>query len=176
MSKTPEIIITNIEKTVMGKVRSSEIVMKPRWIFVVGSILMMVGLVGLGIGIAFLTNLMLFLFRRHGPMGQLRLQLLLDSFPWWIPVLAIVGIVLGIFMLKKYDFSYKKNFFLIIVGFIASIIISAWLIDYLGINEAWSRIGPMRRFYQQLENGKISNPTNQGQRQMENGRSRNKNL
>ena len=59
-------------------------------------------------------------------------------------------------MLKKYDFSYKKNFHLIIIGIITSIIIAGLFIDYLGLNDVWSHQGIMRRLYQQSEN---SNPT-----------------
>jgi len=98
---------------------------------------------------------------------------MLDSFPLWIPILAILGIVIGIILLKRYDFSYKKNFLLIVIGFVASIILSAYLIDLLGLNEIWSRTGPMRRFYQQLEKGNNNLPFSEGQRKFENGRGRN---
>lgn len=135
----------------MAKVKSNEISMKPRWYFVLGSILVMTGLVGFSIGAIFLTNLTLFLLRQHGPMGQWRLQLMLGSFPLWVPILAVVGVVLGIVMLRKYDFSYKKNFWLIIAGFIVSIILAAFVLDYLGLSDIWSRQGPMRRLYQQTE-------------------------
>lgn len=135
----------------MAKVKSNEISIKPRWYFVAGSLLTIAGLVGFSLGAVFLTNLTLFLLRRHGPMGQWRLEIMLNSFPWWIPVLAIAGLVLGVRLLKKYDFSYKKNFWLIIGGFIVSIILAAFLLDYLGLNDSWSRQGPMRRFYQQIE-------------------------
>ena len=145
----------------MAKVKSNEISMKPRWYFIMGSLLTIAGLVGFSIGTVFLTNITLFLIRRHGPMGQWRLQQLLSSFPLWIPVLAILGIVLGIWMLRKYDFSYKKNFWLIILGFIFSVILAAFVIDQLGLNDMWSRQGPMRRFYQQIEGQAF--PRGQGQ-------------
>jgi hypothetical protein len=151
MSKTLKTRSVDLEKTIMAKVKSNEISMKPRWYFVVGSLLAVVGLVGFSIGAVFLTNLTLFLLRRHGPMGQWRLQQLLTSFPLWIPILAIVGIVLGIWMLQKYDFSYKKNFLLVIIGFIISVVLAALVIDQLGLNDTWSHQGPMRRFYQQVE-------------------------
>jgi len=150
MSKKHKVTQIDIERNIMDKVRSNQITMKPRWYFILGSFFMMCGLVGFSVGAVFLTNLMLFLLRKHGPMGQWRLQILLDSFPWWIPVLAVVGMGAGILMLKKYDFSYRKNFIFIVFCFVISIIVSAFLIDSLGFNEMWSR-GPMRRFYQQIE-------------------------
>jgi hypothetical protein len=165
MSKTQSVKPIDIEKNVMVKVKSNEISMKPRWYFVLGSILMMAGLVGMSIGAIFLTNLTLFLMRQHGPMGQWRLQMIMDSFPWWVPILAIASIAMGIWLLKKYDFAYKKNFGLIAVGFIISIILAALIIDYLGLNDVWSHQGPMRRFYQQLENQEIPFPRGQGQGQ-----------
>lgn len=135
----------------MAKVISNEIIMKPRWLFVMGSLMMTLGIASLSIVAVFLTNLTLFLLRRHGPMGEWRLQAILNSFPFWVPALAIIGVVLGIVMLKKYDFSYKKNFWLVVAVFVVSIILAGFVLDYLGLNDVWSRSGPMRRFYQQTD-------------------------
>ena len=151
MSKTTKKTLIDFEKTIMAKVKSNEISMKPRWYFVSGSLLMILGLVGLSTGAIFSTNLMLFSLRKHGPMGQWRLQTMLDSFPLWVPILAVVGIVLGIAMLRKYDFSYKKNFWFIILWFILSVVLAAFILDSLGLNDAWSRQGPMMCFYQHIE-------------------------
>jgi hypothetical protein len=57
----------------------------------------------------------------------------------------------GVKLLKKYDFSYKKNFLLIIVGLVLAIFLAAFTIDSLGFNEFWARKEPMRRFYQHLD-------------------------
>lgn len=154
----------DFEKEVMAKVESNQIVMRPKWYFVIGSLLSLVGLVGLTIGAVFLGNITFFLLRSHGPMGQWRLESMIASFPWWIPILAIGGMVLGIWLLKKYDFSYKKNFLLIVIGFVASIIIASWAIDRLGLNETWSRRRPMRRFYQRLEKQENFFPKSRGNR------------
>ena len=162
MPKTSKVKPVDLEKTIMAKVKSNEISMKPRWYFVLGSLLMVVGLAGFSMGAVFLTNLTFFLLRQHGPMGQWRLQIMLDSFPLWVPILAVIGIVLGIVMLKKYDFSYRKNFWLIIAGFIISIILAAFVLDYLGLNDIWSRRGPMRRFYQQIDGSNSITPKGHG--------------
>jgi hypothetical protein len=163
MSNSKKIKQVDLGKTIMAKVKSNEIAMKPRWYFIVGSLLMIAGLVGLSIGTIFLTNITLFLLRRHGPMGEWRLQIMLNSFPWGVPILALVGILSGGWVLKKYDFSYKKNYWLIMVGFIVSIFIAAFLLDYLGLNDIWSRKSPMRRFYLQIENESPAFQKGQGQ-------------
>ncbi|MFZ5534569.1 MAG: hypothetical protein ACOY3M_00180 [Patescibacteria group bacterium] len=150
MSKKLKPSSDNLEKIIMAKVKSNEIAMKPRWYFILGSVLMIAGLVAASIGAVFLTNLTMFLLRQHGPNGQYRLEQLVSSFPLWVPILALLGIALGIWMLRKYDFSYKKCFWVIVLGFILSIAITAFVIDKLGLNDTWSRQGPMRRFYQRL--------------------------
>ena len=162
MSKKLKTPVVDLEKTIMSKVQSNEIAMKPRSFFVVGSLLAILGLAGLSIGAVFLTNLTLFSLRRHGPMAQWRLQQLLTSFPLWIPILAILGIVLGIWMLRAYDFSYKKNFWLVVLGFVLSVLLAAFMIDQLGLNDMWSRRGPMRQFYQQLEKPNLNIPRGPG--------------
>ena len=65
----------------------------------------------------FLVSLTRFALRTHGPMGQIRLEQILSSFPWWAPVIALIGLFSGIYLLKKYDFSYRKNFGLFIHKF-----------------------------------------------------------
>jgi hypothetical protein len=78
-------------------------------------------------------------------------------------LLAFLGIVFGILMLRKYDFSYKNNFWLLITGFIISILCAAAILNYSGINDSWSRRGPMKRIYEQFEDTKPSFPGRQGQ-------------
>lgn len=151
MPKNKNLARPNLEKEIMSRITSGQVKMKPKWYFFFGSIIMFFGLITSTITATYLLNLIFFLLRRHGPMGQWRLNLILTSLPWWIPVLAILAVIIGVWLLKKYDFSYQKNLRLIIVIFIISIFLSAQLIDHLGINESWSRRGPMRRFYQNLE-------------------------
>ncbi len=140
----------NIENVVMEKIKSGEIKMKPKVYFFFGSLLTFIALIGSTITTIFFTNIIFFLLKTHGPGGQFRLQQMINNFPWWIILITILGFISGIYLLKKYDFSYKKNFLLIILGFFSAVIIAAWLINYLGLNETWSRKGPMKRFYQRL--------------------------
>lgn len=128
----------------MKKIHTEKIEMKPRIYFILGSIITLGSLIISFISTVFFLNLIKFLLRSHGPMGQIRLEQLLTSFPWWAPVLAILGLIIGIKLLKEYDFSYKNNFVTIVIGFLIVIIIGVWLIDLSGLNNIWFRQGPMR--------------------------------
>lgn len=132
----------------MAQISNGQVVMKPRWYFVVGSVLSLLGVLGTSMGAFFLMNLSLFLLRQHGPGGERRLALMISSFPWWIPVLAIVLLVAGIMALKRYDFSYRKNFTAIVAISVITLLVSAYIIDATGINDTWFGQGPMRRLYQ----------------------------
>ena len=83
-------------------------------------------------------------------MMPCKLQTILSTFPWWIPVVALFGIISAVWLFKKYDFSYKKNFLLLITTFIISILLAGFLLDKFGLNEVLLK-GRMRRFYQHIE-------------------------
>lgn len=137
----------------MSRIDREKITMKPKWYFIAGSLAMVIGIIGSVIISVFLVSLTSFSLRTHGPMGEIRYQQLLSNFPWWAPVIAIAGLGIGIWLLNKYDFSYKRNFVYTIFAFIVVIILSGWLIDYLGIDKVWVRTGPMRRFYERYDGG-----------------------
>lgn len=141
---------TDFTEKIMSKITKEQITMKPKWYFVIGAFFMSLGLISSIIITTFLINLILFIWQKRGP-GWGRVDFMLMNFPWWILIVAIVGAIAGIWLLKKYDFSYKKNFLLIVIVFVISLLLAAWLIDYSGLNEIWSKRGPMKNFYQQLE-------------------------
>jgi hypothetical protein len=118
--------------------------MKPRYYFIFGTLLLFISMVLTVIGSVFLLSLTRFALRSHGPMGQYRLDQLLSSFPWWAPLLAIAGLVLGILLLKKYDFSYKQNFNLLAIIFILAIVLAVFVLEYFKLDDMWFRRGPMR--------------------------------
>lgn len=143
MSKKNEL---NIENKIMDKILSGKVNMKPKWFFVAGSILSFASLVGLIMGSIFLINLTIFLIKKQGP-GTGRIIQMFQTFPIWIPFLAILLMIIGIWMLKKYDFSYKKNFLMIIAIIVFAALLAGMIFNSLGLNERWSKRGPLRRLY-----------------------------
>ena len=140
----------DFEKNIISQIKTGKIEMKPKWYFIIGSLILFSCLVGLSMGIIFLVNLNIFLIRRNGPLMPWKLQTILSTFPWWIPITAIFGTISAICLLKKYDFSYKKNFLLLITAFVISIFLAGFLLDKIGLNEVLLK-GRMRRFYQNIE-------------------------
>ena len=131
----------DLADSVMDQIRNGRIKMRPKIYFIFGSIFMLAGFAASVVCSVFFISLISFLIRAHGPMGKYRLEELLGSFPWWAFVSATVSVIIGVFFLRRYDFSYKKNFTLIIIGFILSIIIGGVVVDMSGLNKRWLRRG-----------------------------------
>lgn len=138
----------NISKNVMSEIKNGQIKMKPKWYFVLGSMFAVFGITALFITSSYLVSLIVFSLRTHGPMGQIRFDQLVSEFPLWAPIFAIIGIVLGVSMLKEYDFFYKNNFLVVIVGIISAIILAGVLMDYYSIDVLFAKKGFGRSVYE----------------------------
>jgi uncharacterized membrane protein len=136
--------LKNITESVMDQIHEGKIKMKPKIYFIIGSILTFIGLTFSIIISIFLVGLTRFSIRAHGPMSQYRLDQILSNFPWWIIILAIISLIIGIWLIRQYDFSYKKETWMIVLGFILSIIIAGWAIDMIGLNNTLLQRGPMK--------------------------------
>jgi len=145
--------LKDITGAVMDRIHRGKIKMRPKVHFVIGSLLMFVGLVASMLTSVFFVGLLRFSIRARGPMAEFHLEHLLSNFPWWIVVVAVLSLVIGIWLLRRYDFSYKVNFKVILVAFIAAILVAGWIIDMTGVNDTLLHRGPMqgmmRRFLQE---------------------------
>lgn len=140
----------------MSAIAKEQVKMKPRWYFVLGSVLMTGGLTGLVILSIFVVSVVSFSLCTHIPAGNfhaIHYKKLLSTFPWGAVAVAGVGIGFGILLLKKYDFSYRKNFLLIILSGIVAILFAGWLVNYTGLDTIWMKRGPMRDFYHRYDGG-----------------------
>lgn len=124
----------NITKNIMQKIERNDIKIKSKWHFVFLSMILTLGTVFTFLSSVFLFSLLSFLFRTHGPRYEYRLNLMLESFPFYIPILATIFMGLGFYLLKKYEFSNKLDFKYILLIGILSIFIGGFIMDFLNLN------------------------------------------
>jgi uncharacterized membrane protein len=136
--------IRQIQTDVMEKIRGGRLNMRPRALFILGSVMGIIGLVAAVISSIFMFGVIGFTLRTHGPMGSYRLAQILSEFPWWALALAAIGITIGVVLLRRYDFSYKLNFKALVAVLIIAIAAAGWLMDLTGLNEVFMRPGPMQ--------------------------------
>ena len=135
--------LKNIDVNVMGQIHEGKIKMRPKIYFIVGSILTFIGLVASIVTSIFSIGLIRFLSRSNGILSH-KLDRIISLFPWWVLILAVLGLAVGTLLVRKYDFSYKIDFKKAIVLIILAVVISGWLIDILGFNDLLARRGLMR--------------------------------
>ena len=145
--------LKNITDNIMEQIHAEKIKMKPRLYFIAGSIFTFIGLVSSVVFSVFLIGLIRFSLRSHGPMANYKLDQILNNFPWWAVILTFIGLIVGLYLLRKYDFSFKINFKLVIIVFIIAIVIGGWIIDSIGLNDILIRRGPMQGMMRQYMRG-----------------------
>lgn len=134
----------------MAEIKKGQTKMKPKIYFILGSILLVMGIVGTLIILSFGASVISLSLRANAPMfPRFKLLMLLRQIPWWAPFLSVFGLVVSFLLLKNYDFSYKKNFGLILLFILVSAIFVGWFLNYSNLDRFLFNRGPMRRFYQQ---------------------------
>lgn len=139
----------NIKANIIKKIESDEVVMRPAWVFYLGSALSVIGIF-ISSALALLSiHLLRFRLTHPGIGASRKLDFILTTLPWYIPVLAIAGLFGGYILLRRYDFSYRKNIGVIAIVIVLGLIISSYLLDYLGFNSFLNKRGYFRQIYGQ---------------------------
>jgi len=137
----------NLQAQIIKKIIAGKVKMKPKWYFFLGTACLIAGTFFTLIATVFLVSLASFFLRQHGPMGQMRFTQLLDRFPWWAIIAILISFVAGYYLIKRFDFSYRPNFQVIMAAILFSIIIFGILINYLGLDRIWMHRGWMKCLY-----------------------------
>ncbi len=142
--------------------------MRPRLYFVLGSILAIAGLMISFSASIFFVSIIRFVLRNQ---EGYRIEQLLFDFPWWAPILAILGLLAGILLIRKYDFSYKTKFWVLSAGLVAATLTAGWAADASGIDKVWIDRGPMQgimKQYRQENRIKEQGAQSQNQKRIQN--------
>lgn len=130
----------DLTKEVMGKIHEGEAKMRPRSYFVIGGILLAVGLAAALLSAGFFANLAFFRLRVHAPFsyfqfGQLGFHPFLATFPWPHLLIAIGGFAAVVILLRHYDISYKKWFSWLAGGVLALVLTIGLILSFARFNE-----------------------------------------
>ncbi len=138
----------NLTKSVITKIKREAVTIRPRWHFAVGALLSAIG-VTLSAALSLIAiHLLRFRLTHPGIGASRKLDFILNNLPWYIPALAVIGLVGGYLLLRRYDFSYRKNFGYIILASILGLVIGSYALSSLRIDDFLSRRGYFRQIYQ----------------------------
>ena len=153
MPKAKKKITSKIEKKVMDKIVKDEIQMRPKVMFTIGAILLGLGIL-LAIGAASIfAHIMFVKVRLDAPFAFMRLgragiSPFFVSFPWMSLLVSIGAIVTGTHLVKKYDFSYKKNSLAVVFGIVSVVIFGGLVLLRLNFEDKAKRVKGIRTIYE----------------------------
>ena len=116
MSMTMENNNSNSERTIheqiMDKIQTGRVKMRPKWRFVIGTVLWILGLAMAALASLYLISLTVFVLHRSGlwfapSFGPRGWMVLLFSFPWLILAAAVVFIAVLEFFVRHYSFAWR---------------------------------------------------------------------
>ncbi len=135
------------------QIKSNKLKMKPRGYFVAGSLILGIGLAGVITIALFFIGVLVFRFRVHAPFEYLRfgsggLTPFFHNLPWAPFLISIVGIVAGLYMIKRFNIGYRHVFIGVAIGFVLTLTIFGLILDVAGLPEKIQDVEPFESFFQ----------------------------
>lgn len=145
--------ISKTTREVMKKIQKQEVKMRPRAYFVLGSMLLGAGIVGVLLVTVFLTGAVFFKLRiseavQYLGLGKPGLRFFVRSFPWKVMGLAGLSFWSGSWMLKKHSKAYKVGLGWLVLGAVVTVIGLGALVDRAGVNEKLERRKGLKPLYE----------------------------
>ncbi|HEX5429524.1 MAG TPA: hypothetical protein VFX17_00405 [Patescibacteria group bacterium] len=103
----------SIKDKILKSIEAGKVQMRPRWHFVLRTILLVIGIVLAVLALLYLISFVIFALHQTGAwfvprFGLGGLMEFLTSFPWLILLLALVFTVILEILVRKYSFGYQK--------------------------------------------------------------------
>lgn len=130
----------DLSKEIVKKIKAEKVKMRPRAYFILGSVLLGIGVAGALLFSIIFTNRAFFRLRVFGPFGNLAfgkagIGPFLSTFPFISLVLALIGIGGGFYLLRRYEFSYKRSLISLLIGVAALVVTVGFVLDQVGFGE-----------------------------------------
>jgi magnesium-transporting ATPase (P-type) len=149
-----------IEELVNDSIKSGKIIMKPKWHFVLKTILRVLSVVILFFVIIYLLNFIGLVTHEKdfnildlSPRGMYAFMM---AIPWVIVLLSMFLLSVFYILVKKYSFVYRKPLvyslfviivFMLFIGFIVHLVDARFRLARFGEGERVPVLGPMHKYY-----------------------------
>ena len=137
----------NIKQAVIKQISTERVSMRPRWIFALGSAISGIGLLISTMLTLLSIQLIKFRILHPGDGASRKINYILSSLPWYLPVIAVLSLVGGYLILKRYDFSYRKNISFILAIIVSGLVLGSFLLHKLNVDRFMQRRGYFRQIY-----------------------------
>lgn len=122
-----------MRERVLEAIKTGEVAMRPRWHFVLKTILLIVGGVIVVLGLVYVSSLILFVLRQSGVIfvpifGFRGIGIFLKSLPWILIILVMIFVALLEMLVRRYAFAYRQPLLYSIAGILVVISIGAFIV------------------------------------------------
>lgn len=169
MKKSMKNNMNNLKETVLKRIQSGEVSMRPKWHFVLKGILLLSGVGLLLLSLIYLLSFTLFVLRESGVLfvpgfGLRGMFALVFSSPWLLIVLALVFIIALEILVRRYSFAYKKPLLYSVVGIVFISLVGVTVMAQTTVHERIQQsadqgnlpfIGDVYRAYNQKEGRQV---------------------
>lgn len=129
-----------IEKNVMEKIEKQGVKIKPKYIYSVVYGVLISLVIFFMTGAIISSNIAIYTIRTHKPFnylafGDFGLAEFFNRFPYLPIIIFFTLTIIGLYIIRQFDISYKRTFLFFVIGAFISIIIIALSIDSLGFDE-----------------------------------------
>ncbi len=144
MTKPKKSQISSVEDEVMAKITTGQIKMHPRVYYTLVTVLSVAVVAILAVALGYLislASLWLRIQKAAGPAYGARQNLttLVDNFPWWAVVLAILAVVVLVMMIKKVGAFYKIKLVYLVMGIIIVAVAVGYGLSYTQLPNTFKR-------------------------------------
>ena len=121
-----------LQETLLAKIKEGQMVMRPRWHFVLKAVLGILGMIILAMAALYLISFILFALREAGLLfipgfGFHGVGVFLFSLPWILILVSLIFIFLLELLVKRYAFGYRKPLLYSLFGVLGLVVLGSIL-------------------------------------------------
>lgn len=123
----------NLQAKILNAIKKGEVIMRPRWHFVLKTILGVLGGVIVSLVLVYLISLIIFGLRETGILfapgfGFRGVIVFLQSLPWLLILLVGVFLIVLELLVQKYSFAYRRPLLYSAFAILAVVIVTGWVL------------------------------------------------
>lgn len=137
--------MNDFKQNILNKIKTGEVDMKPRWHFLLQSLLLVLGVFTAALLVVYLASFVLFALRQSGvgfvPLYGFRgISIFIMSTPWILIASAGALVVVLQVLVHKYSFSYRQPLLYSLLGVIALVLLGSFVIGKSQVHERLQEI------------------------------------
>lgn len=126
--------MNDFKNNIIQKIKAGEIEMKPRWHFVLKTLLVVTGTLITALLAIYLLSLIFFTLHRSGLIfapgfGMRGIGLFITSSPWLLILLVVVFLIILYILVKQYSFSYKRPLLYSMLGIFIFVMLGSFVAE-----------------------------------------------